>query len=112
MRALGLITGLDGNGFDVAMRNIQVRSTLTGTASVRGEDGRMDKFAAVSRRTEVEFDGFVEGDDVPKAGDVLAYGGEEYLVVSAALTAEKGRFQRYAVRAERSDEAEVSGLEE
>jgi len=54
----------------------------------------------------------VEGDDVPEAGDVLTYGGEDYLVVSAALTAEKGRFQRYAVRAERSDDAEVSGLEE
>ena len=112
MRALGLITGLDGNGFDVAMRNIRVRSTLTGTASVRGEDGRLGKLAAVSRRTEVEFDGFVEGDDMPEAGDVLTYGGEDYLVVSAVLTSEKGRFQRYAVRAERSDDAEVSGLED
>ena len=112
MRALGLITGLDGNGFDVAMRNIRVRSTLTGTASVRGEDGRMDRLAAVSRRTEVEFDGFAEGDNVPKAGDVLTYDGEEFLVVSAVLTAEKGRFRQYAVRAEHSDGAEVSGLED
>ena len=111
MRVLGLITGLDGSGFDMAMQNIRVRSTLTGTASVRGADGKLAKLAAVSRRTELDFDGFVEGDGVPKAGDVLTYGEEDYLVVSAVLTAEKGRFQRYSVRAERSDEAEVNGLE-
>ena len=111
MRVLGLISGLDGSGFGMAMRNIRVRSTLTETASVRGEDGKLDKLAAVSRKTELEFDGFVEGDGVPKAGDVLTHGGKKYLVVSAELTAEKGRFQRYSVLAERDDEADVNGLD-
>ena len=35
--------------------------------------------------------------------EAIAYG-------AAVLTAEKGRFQRYAVNAERSDEAEITGL--
>lgn len=110
MRALGLISGWDGGGFDIAMRNIRVRSTLTGTVSVYGEDGRKGKLAASSRRTELEFDGLVEGGNVPEAGETLTYRDQTFLITSAALTAEKGRFQRFAVRAERSDDAEVSGL--
>ena len=110
MRALGLISGWDGGGFDVAMRNIRVRSTLTGTVSVHGEDGRKDRIAATSRRTEIEFDGLVEGGNVPEAGDTLTFLEKTFLVTSAVLTAEKGKYQRYAVKAERSDEAEVSGL--
>ena len=51
MRVLGLISGWDGGGFDIAMKNIRVRSTLTGTVSVYGEDGRKGKLAAASRRT-------------------------------------------------------------
>ena len=110
MRVLGLISGWNGGGFDIAMRNIRVRSVLTGTTSVYGEDGRLDKIAAVSRRTELEFDGFVEGGRIPEAGETLTFQGQTFLITSAALTAEKGRFQRYSVRAERSDEAAVSGL--
>ena len=110
MRALGLITGWDGGGFDIAMRNIRVRSTLTGTVSVYGEDGRKGRLAAASRRTELEFDGLVEGGNVPEAGETLMYQERIFLITSAVLTAEKGRFQRFAVRAEHSDEAEVSGL--
>ena len=110
MRELGLISGWDGGGFDIAMRNIRVRSTLTGTVSVHGEDGRKDRLAATSRRTELEFDGLVEGDDIPKAGDTLTFQEKTYLITSAVLTAEKGKYQRFAVKAERSDEAEVSGL--
>ena len=110
MRALGLISGWDGGGFEIAMRNIRVRSTLTGTVSVYGEDGRRDRIAATSRRTELEFDGLVEGGNLPEAGETLTYREKTFLITSAVLTAEKGRFQRFAVKAERSDEAEVSGL--
>lgn len=110
MRALGLISGWDGGGFDIAMTNIRVRSELTGTASVCGENGRQDRLAAVSRRTRLVFDGLVEGGNIPEAGNTLAYRGRTFLITSAVLTAEKGKFQRYAVRAEQSDEAEVSGL--
>ena len=110
MRVLGLISGLDGNGFEIAMRNIRIRSTLTGTVSVYGEDGRKEKIAATSRRTELEFDGLVEGGNIPEAGGTLTYQGRTFLIKSATLTAEKGRFQRFAVKAEHSDEAETSGL--
>ena len=110
MRELGLITGWEGGGFDVAMRNIRVRSTLTGTVSVHGEDGRKDRLAATSRRTEIEFDGLVEGGSIPEAGETLTYQEKTFLITSSVLTAEKGRFQRFAVKAERSDEAGVSGL--
>lgn len=110
MRALGLISGWDGGGFDIAMRNIRVRSTLTGTVSVHGEDGRKDRIAATSRRTELDFDGLVEGGNIPEAGETLTYREKKFLITSAVLTAEKGRFQRFAVKAERSDEAAVSGL--
>ena len=110
MRVLGLISGWNGGGFDIAMRNIRVRSTLNGTSSVYGEDGKLDRLAAVSRRTELEFDGFVEGSNIPEAGATLVFRGRTFLITSAALTAEKGRFQRYSVRAERSDEAEVAGM--
>jgi len=110
MRALGLISGLDGTGFDIAMRNVRVRSTLTGTVSVCGEDGRKGRLAATSRRTELEFDGLVEGGNIPEAGGTLTYRDRTYLITSATLTAEKGNFQRFAVRAEQSDDAEVSGL--
>lgn len=110
MRALGLITGWEGGGFDVAMRNILMRSTLTGTVSVHDEDGRKDRLAATSRRTELEFDGLVEGDDLPEAGDTLTFREKTYLVTSAVLTAEKGKYRRFAMKAERSDETEVSGL--
>ena len=110
MRALGLVTGWDGSGFDIAMRNIRVRSTLTGTVSVHGEDGRKDRLAATSRRTELDFDGLVEGDNIPEAGETLTYREKTFLITSAVMTAEKGRFQRFAVKAERSDEAAVSGM--
>jgi len=110
MRELGLISGWDGGGFDIAMRNIRVRSTLTGTVSVHGEDGKKDRIAATSRRTELDFDGLVEGGNIPEAGETLTYQERTYLITSAVLTAEKGKFQRFAVKAERSDEAEVSGL--
>ncbi len=110
MRAMGLISGWNGGGFDIAMRNIRVRSTLTGTVSVHGEDGRKDKFAATSRRTELDFDGLVEGGNIPEAGETLTYQERTFLITSAVLTAEKGKFQRFAVHAERSDEADVSGL--
>lgn len=110
MRELGLISGWDGGGFDIAMRNVRVRSTLTGTVSVYGEDGKKGRLAAASCRTELEFDGIVEGGNIPEAGGTLTYQGRTFLITSAVLTAEKGRFQRYAVRAEHSDEAEVSGL--
>lgn len=110
MRATGLISGWDGSDFDIAMRNIRVRSVLAGTASVYGEDGKQDKLAAVSRRTELEFDGFVEGSRIPEAGDTLSYGGRTFLITSSTLTAEKGKYQRCSVRAEHSDEAEVTGL--
>ena len=110
MRALGLISGWNGGGFDIAMRNIRVRSTLTGTVSVHGEDGRKDRLAATSRRTELDFDGLVEGDNIPEAGQTLTFREKTFLITSAVLTAEKGRFQRFAVKAERSDETEVSGL--
>ena len=110
MRAIGLISGLDGSGFDIAMRNIRIRSTLTGTVSVHGEDGRKDRLAATSRRTEIEFDGLVEGDSIPEAGETLTFQEKTFLVTSAVLTSEKGRYQKFAVKAERSDEAEVSGL--
>ena len=110
MRAMGLISDLDGSGFDIAMRNIRVRSTLTGTVSVHGEDGRKDRLAATSRRMELEFDGLVEGSNIPEAGETLTYQEKTFLITSAVLTAEKGRFQRFAVKAERSDEAEVTGL--
>lgn len=110
MRATGLITGWDGGGFDIAMRNIRVRSTLTGTVSVHGEDGRKDRLAATSRRTELEFDGLVEGANIPEAGETLTFQEKTFLITSAVLTSEKGKYQRFAVKAERSDEAEVSGL--
>ena len=110
MRAMGLISGWDGSGFDIAMRNIRIRSTLTGTVSVHGEDGRKDRLAATSRRTEIEFDGLVEGSNVPEAGGTLVFQEKTYLITSAVLTSEKGRYQKFAVKAERSDEAEVSGL--
>ena len=110
MRVLGLISGLDENGFEIAMRNIRIRSTLTGTVSVYGEDGRKEKIAATSRRTELEFDGLVEGGNIPEAGGTLTYQGRTFLITSATLTAEKGRFQRFAAKAEHSDEAETSGL--
>ena len=110
MRVLGLISGWDGSGFDIAMRNIRVRSTLTGCVSVYGEDGRKGRLAAASRRTELDFDGLVEGGNTPEAGETLTYQGRTFLITSAVLTAEKGKFQRFAVRAEHSDEAEVSGL--
>ena len=110
MRVLGLVSGWDGSGFDIAMRNIRVRSTLTGTVSVYGEDGTKGRLAAASRRTELEFDGLVEGGSIPEAGETLTYQGRIFLITSATLTAEKGRFQRFAMRAEHSDEAEVSGL--
>ena len=110
MRELGLISGWDGGGFDIAMRNIRVRSTLTGTVSVYGADGKKGRLAAASRRTELDFDGIVEGGNIPEAGGTLTYQGRTFLITSAVLTAEKGRFQRFAVRAEHSDEAEVSGL--
>jgi hypothetical protein len=107
---MGLISGWDGSGFDIAMRNIRIRSTLTGTVSVHGEDGRKDRLAATSRRTEIEFDGLVEGSNVPEAGETLVFQEKTYLITSAVLTSEKGRYQKFAVKAERSDEAEVSGL--
>ena len=110
MRVLGLISGWNGGGFDIAMRNVRVRSSLTGTTSAYDENGRQDKLAAVSRRTRLDFDGFVEGGNIPEAGSTLTFRGQTFLITSAILTAEKGRFQRYAVSAERSDEAEVSGL--
>ena len=110
MRALGLISGWDGSGFDIAMRNIRIRSTLTGTVSVHGEDGRKDRLAATSRRTEIEFDGLVEGNSIPEAGETLTFQEKTFLITSAILTSEKGRYQKFAVKAERSDEAEVSGL--
>ena len=110
MRVLGLISGWNGGGFDIAMRNIRVRSTLTGTVSVHGEDGRKDRIAATSRRTELDFDGLVKGGNIPEAGEMLTYQEKTYLITSAVLTAEKGKYQRFAVKAERSDEAEVSGL--
>ena len=110
MRVLGLISGWDGGGFDIAMRNVRVSSVLTGTTSEYDENGRQDKLAAVSRRTRIEFDGLVDGGNVPEAGATLTFRGRKYLITSAVLTAEKGRFQRFAVKAERSDEAEVSGL--
>ena len=110
MRALGLISGWDGSSFDIAMRNIRIRSVLTGTASVYGEDGKQDRIAAVSRRTELEFDGFVEGERIPEAGDTLSYRSRTFLITSSVLTAEKGKYQRCSVRAEHSDEAEVTGL--
>lgn len=98
MRVLGLVSGWDGCGFDIAMRNIRVRSTLTGTVSVYGEDGTKGRLAAASRRTELEFDGLVEGGSIPEAGETLTYQGRTFLITSATLTAEKGRFQRFAVR--------------
>lgn len=110
MRAMGLISGWDGGGFDIAMRNIRVRSTLTGTVSVHAEDGKKDRLAATSRRTELEFDGLVEGGNIPEAGETLVFREKTFLITSAVLTAEKGKYQRFAVKAERSDEAEVSGL--
>ena len=110
MRAWGLVSGWDGGGFDIAMRNIRIRSTLTGTVSVHGEDGRKGRLAATSRRTDIEFDGLVEGNNVPEAGETLTFQEKTFLITSAVLTAEKGRFQRFAVKAERSDDAEVSGL--
>jgi hypothetical protein len=110
MRVLGLISGLDGTGFDIAMRNIRVRSTLTGTVSVYGENGTKGRLAATSRRTELEFDGLVEGGNIPEAGGTLTFRDRTYLITSATLTAEKGKYQRFAVRAEQSDDAEVSGL--
>ena len=110
MRAIGLISGWDGSGFDIAMRNIRIRSTLTGTVSVHGEDGRKDRLAATSRRTEIEFDGLVEGNSIPEAGETLTFQEKTFLITSAILTSEKGRYQKFAVKAERSDEAEVSGL--
>ena len=110
MRALGLISGWDGGGFDIAMRNIRVRSTLTGTVSIYGEDGKKGRLAATSRRTELDFDGLVEGGNTPEAGETLSWQGRTFLITSAILTAERGRFQRFAVKAEQSDEAEVSGL--
>ena len=110
MRALGLVSGWDGGGFEIAMRIIRVRSTLTGTVSVHGEDGRKDLLAATSRRTELEFDGLVEGDNLPEAGETLTFREKTYLVTSAVLTAEKGKYRRFAMKAERSDENEVSGL--
>ena len=110
MHAMGLVSGWDGGGFDIAMRNIRVRSTLTGTISVHGEDGRQDRLAATSRRTEIEFDGLVEGNNIPEAGEMLTFQEKTFLITSAVLTSEKGRFQRFAVKAERSDEAKVSGL--
>ena len=110
MRALGLISGWDGSCFDIAMRNIRIRSTLTGTVSVHGEDGRKDRLAATSRRTEIEFDGLVEGNSIPEAGETLTFQEKTFLITSAILTSEKGRYQKFAVKAERSDEAEVSGL--
>ena len=76
----------------------------------RGEDGKKDRIAATSRRTELDFDGLVEGGNIPEAGETLTYQERTYLITSAVLTAEKGKFQRFAVKAERSDEAEVSGL--
>ena len=110
MRAMGLISGWDGSGFDIAMRNIRIRSTLTGTVSVHGEDGSKDRLAATSRRTEIEFDGLVEGSSIPEAGETLTFQEKTFLIISAVLTSEKGRYQKFAVKAERSDEAEVSGL--
>ena len=110
MRVLGLISGWNGGEFDIAMKNIRVRSVLTGTASVFGEDGRQGLLAATSRKTELEFDGFVEGDGIPEAGETLTYQGRTFLITSAVLTAETGKYQRYAVRAEHSDDAEVAGL--
>ena len=110
MRVLGLISGWDGGGFDIAMRNVRVSSVLTGTTSEYDENGRQDKLAAVSRRTRIEFDGLVDGGNVPEAGATFTFRGRKYLITSAVLTAEKGRFQRYIIKAERSDEAEVSGL--
>ena len=110
MRAFGLITGWDGNNYGIVMRNIRIRSTLTGTVSVHGEDGRKDKLAATSRRTELEFDGLVEEGNIPEAGETLTYQNKTYLVTSAVLNSEKGKYQRFALKAERSDEAEVSGL--
>ena len=92
------------------MRNIRVRSTLTGTVSVHAEDGKKDRLAATSRRTELEFDGLVEGGNIPEAGETLVFREKTFLITSAVLTAEKGKYQRFAVKAERSDEAEVSGL--
>ena len=92
------------------MRNVRVRSDLTGTTSAYDENGRQDKLAAVSRRTKLEFDGFVDGGNIPEAGETLTYSGKTFLITSAVLTAEKGKFQRYSVRAEHSDDAEVSGL--
>ena len=48
MRTLGLISGWDGGGFDIAMKNIRVRSTLTGTVSVYGEDGTKGRICKIS----------------------------------------------------------------
>ena len=110
MRAFGLISGWDGSGFGIVMQNIRVRSTLTGTVSVHGEDGRKDKLAATSRRTELDFDGLVDDGNIPEAGETLTYQGKTFLITSAVLTSEKGKFQRFAMKAEHSDEAEVSGL--
>ena len=110
MRVLGLISGWNGGGFDIEMRNVRIRSELTGTTTAYDENGKQDRLAAVSRRIRLEFDGFVEGGNIPEAGETLAYQGRIFLITSAVLTAEKGTFQRFAVRAERSDETEVSGL--
>ncbi len=110
MRIFGLISGWDGGGFDVAVGKVRVRSELTGTTSEYDENGRQDKLAAVSRRTRIEFDGIVDGNHVPEAGATLSLEGRTYLITSAVLKAEKGRFQCYTINAERSDEAEISGL--
>lgn len=110
MRAFGLITGWDGSVFGIVMQNIRVRSTLTGTVSVCGEDGRKDRIAATSRRTELEFNGLVDNGIIPEAGETLTHQEKTYLITSAVLTSEKGKVQRFAMKAERSDEAELSGL--
>ena len=78
--------------------------------SVYGENGTKGRLAATSRRTELEFDGLVEGGNIPEAGGTLTFRDRTYLITSATLTAEKGKYQRFAVRAEQSDDAEVSGL--
>ena len=64
---MGLISGWDGGGFDIAVGKVRVRSELTGTTSEYDENGRQDKLAAVSRRTRIEFDGIVDGNHVPEA---------------------------------------------
>lgn len=110
MRAFGLITGWDGSGFGIIMQNIRVRSTLTGSVSVHSEDGRKDRLAATSRRTELDFKGIVDDGNIPEAGETLTYLGKTYLITSAVLTSEKGKIQRFDMKAECSDEAEVSGL--